>query len=105
MAVGAAAGAPASSEQTATIRLTNTSPLTLRGTAFKARERVTLTVQLQSAKVRRVRKLTTGPLGGFTARFSTLIGVDRCEVIATAVGARGSRAMFKAPLAQCKPGP
>src|SRR5688500_20213229 len=85
LAIVAATGAPASSEATATLRLTNTYPLTLRGTAFKPRERVTLTVHVQSTNQRRIRRLTTGPLGGFVARFPTLMGVDRCEVVATAV--------------------
>jgi hypothetical protein len=103
LTVASAAGAPAASESSSTLRLTKTSPVTLRGVAFKPRERVTLTVLVDSTNTRRVRKLTTGPAGGFTASFPTLLGVDRCEISATAVGARGSRATLKTPQPQCRP--
>jgi hypothetical protein len=104
LAAGATAGA-GDSAQRAALRLTSTNPITLRGVAFKPRERVTLTLQLRSTSNRRTRKLTAGRLGGFTTSFTTLLGVDRCEVMATAVGARGSRATFKLPQAQCRPRP
>lgn len=102
LTVAAAAGAPAASESRATLRVTSTDPVALRGTAFKARERVTLTVRLGSGE-RRVRRLTAGALGGFTARFSTLTALDRCEIVATATGNRGSRAALTFPQAQCRP--
>jgi hypothetical protein len=103
LAAGATASTPSATDTKAYLRLTSTYPLTVRGTAFKPRERVTLSVQVLSTNQRRVRKLTTGPLGGFTTRFPTLMGVDRCEVVATAVGNRGSRAELKTPQAQCRP--
>lgn len=106
LTIGSAAGAPAASEQTTpTLRVTHTYPLTLRGAAFKAREQVTLTVKVETMNARRVRKLTTGRLGGFTTSFPTLLGIDRCDVTATAVGNRGSRATLKTPQLQCRPRP
>lgn len=105
LAAGGAGGASGSTERSAAIRLTTTYPLTISGVAFKPRERVTLTVQVRSTDERRVRKLTAGRLGGFTTSFPTLLGVDRCDVLATAVGARGSRATFKLLQAQCRPRP
>jgi hypothetical protein len=103
LAAGAASGAPVSTEQSAALRLTNTYPVTLRGVAFKPRERITLTVHVASTNERRARKVTAGRLGGFTTRFATLVGLDRCDITATAVGARGSRATFKTPQRQCRP--
>jgi hypothetical protein len=105
LAAGAASGAPASSEAAAALRVTSTYPLTVRGVAFKARERVTLTVLVASTKERRVRKVTAGRLGGFTTTFTAVLVDDRCEITATAVGARGSRATFKVPQRQCRPRP
>jgi hypothetical protein len=105
LAAGAAWAAPASREATAALRVTSTYPLTVRGAAFKPRERVTLTVVVTASKERRVRKVTAGRLGGFTTTFTTLIVDDRCEITATAVGARGSRATFKVPQRQCRPRP
>lgn len=103
LAAGPGAAAATRADSKAALRLTSTSPVTLRGSAFKPGERVTLTVRETAASGRRVRKVTAGRLGGFVARFPALLGADRCEVVATAVGNRGSRATLKTPQALCRP--
>jgi hypothetical protein len=76
------------------LRLTDRSPLTVRGDHFKKQERVILTVTWRADKVRHV---VTALRGTFTARF-TDVSLSRCagaSVVAT--GNRGSRAVLERP--------
>jgi hypothetical protein len=87
------------------LRLVDASPITVRGTNFKAKELVRITfVQGTTKRTRRVR----ATIGG---RFSTSAGedvrLDRCGdlLLVTALGGRGSRASLKYPLPDCPPAP
>jgi len=88
-----------------TLRLVDASPLTVRGTNFKAKELVRVTfVQGTTRKTTRARATIRG-------RFSSSAGedvrLDRCGdlLLVTAVGGRGSRASLKYPLPDCPPAP
>jgi hypothetical protein len=75
---------------------TRTPTLVVRGTGFHARERVTVTL---GTVVERVRAT---PLGVFTV--NTGVALSRCEgIIVRAVGAAGSKALFKLPQPACMP--
>jgi hypothetical protein len=65
-------------------------PLTVRGSSFKARERVTVRLDgLRSA----VQRLRATPKGGFVVAFSS-VPIVRCHPLTVrALGAAGSRAM------------
>jgi hypothetical protein len=82
----------------ATVRVVDDSPFTVVGSAFRPRERVTLTVD---AKTRATRTLTTSALGRFRTTFT--VTVDHCAGYAvSAVGAKGSRATLKVT-GECAP--
>jgi hypothetical protein len=89
----------------ATLRVTDSSPLTVRGTSFKARERVRVSFTLETRTVVRRVRATAG--GRFTASAGEDVRVDRCGdfFLVVAVGNRGSRASLKAPLPDCPPSP
>jgi hypothetical protein len=86
------------SKKKATLRLSDTAPLVLRGANFMPSERVRVTV---SAEVRRSKQVTASRAGVFVVRFD--FAFDRCSAgaIARAVGARGSQAALKLPLPAC----
>ena len=73
-----------------TVALTANDPLRLRGTRFKAQERVRVTVDDGSGAVRKT--ATAGATGAFVVTFA---GVDSCSLTVTAVGDRGSRTSFQ----------
>ena len=74
------------------LRLADASPLTLKGTHFRARERVRITVSASETQTRVVR---TARNGSFTAQFPDLV-ISRCSGFAVlAVGASGDRASMK----------
>lgn len=89
-----------------TLRVVDTTPLTVRGSAFGAREKVVVTVREEGRTVAR-RSLRSGTAGGFVAAF-TAIAVHRCswsDVIITARSARGAVAKAKLPQPLCPPAP
>ncbi len=94
----AAVSAPGANERVPALRLVDKSPITLRGSAFKARERVTVTATDGTARV--VRVVRAGSSGTFAVTFPKL-RFDPCELEARASGARGSRAWFKLPERMC----
>jgi hypothetical protein len=83
----------------ASLRLVKPAPLTVRGTNFKRRETVVVTL---SAGRRIVRRVVASAAGGFVVRFR-YSAVGRCSSFTIqAVGLRGSRAVLKrAPLLGC----
>jgi hypothetical protein len=79
------------SGQKATLKLTGSAPLALRGANFRSRERVRVTL---SGKVSRTKHVTASAGGAFVVRFQ--FTHDRCSAaIVRAVGAQGSRAALK----------
>jgi hypothetical protein len=95
-------GAAVGARPAAHLRLVDRAPLTVRGTHFRARELVRVTVVADGVTRRSVRSSRDG---SFTVRFAAL-SVGRCgEVSAQAVGARGERASLKVLQPQdCAPG-
>jgi hypothetical protein len=84
-------GAVASSN-TAHIGFASIAPVSVRGTGFKARERVAVTV---SAKVTKKKTVTASSRGAFRATFSGF-SIARCQAYAVrAKGNRGSIAFAK----------
>jgi hypothetical protein len=74
------------------LRLLDATPLTLKGTHFRARERVRITVTTSETQTRTVR---TARDGSFTTQFAD-VPLTRCSGLAVqAVGARGDRASLK----------
>jgi hypothetical protein len=81
------------------LRLTDGAPLTIRGTHFRAGERVRVTaISLGSA----TRRTSAGPGGSFVMRLA--IKYNRCSGLTViARGNKGSRAAIKRPAMDCKP--
>ena len=85
----------------ARVSLADRSPLTVKGTSFKAHERVLVTV---TAGTKFVRRVTATQTGAFVARFaSTATLKNDCGVSTQilAVGNRGSVAGVKIPGKEC----
>lgn len=75
------------------------SPLTVRGYSFKARERVTVTLDGGRRGTQRVQATLRGT---FTASFK-LVPKIRCQTLTIrAVGSRGSRAFRQLPSPDCR---
>jgi hypothetical protein len=93
-----------SSERAASLRLADTTPLTVDGARFLARESVALRATVDGARyTRRVRATQTGR---FTATFAAITVADRCssDVLVRAIGAKGSEAGLElGPQPQCPP--
>jgi hypothetical protein len=85
VAAGSASGA------TPTIRTSDDNPLVVRGSGFKAGEKVR--VWLVLTRARRYRDVLAGSGGGFTVRFT--VTPPQCPLVRslTATGSKGSRAM------------
>jgi hypothetical protein len=80
-----------------TLRLTDASPVVLRGSGFEARERVRVSVY---AGERAAKRATAGLRGGFVVRFD--VDASLCAGFsAVAVGSKSSRASFKRPPGMC----
>jgi hypothetical protein len=96
-AAGVGAGA---STRTASLRLVDNDPLTLRGFAFQPGERVRVTVWSERRWERRLR---AGPAGAFRVVFQQVHFGDPCttDFHATAVGGEGSIARLKRPQRLC----
>jgi hypothetical protein len=100
-----AAGAVHAKKPPAQLQVTKLAPLAVRGSFFRVRERVRLTVVNRDQE--RTRTLRASRVGSFTASFDTVY-VHPCsnELSVTAVGALGSRASAKVPPpADCPPPP
>jgi hypothetical protein len=86
------AGALASSTRKAHIAVRSTSPVSIQGTGFKARERVVVTVMAKSTRTKAVRA-TTG--GAFAVTFPS-VSIGYCQEYAIrAKGNRGSTAIIR----------
>jgi hypothetical protein len=74
------------------LRILDASPVTLKGTHFRPRERVRITATAADTQTKTAR---TSAAGSFTAQFPDLV-VNRCSGLAVqALGARGDRASTK----------
>lgn len=93
------AGGASSGTATPSLRLVDSSPLTVKGVAFKARERVRVTATLESGTLRAV--VRASRRGVFTVTFEEI--AVRCGFTVRAVGAGGSRASLKLPQPACPP--
>lgn len=83
------------------LSLVDTAPLTVKGSRFKAGERVKLVVSGSASLSRIVR---AGPGGGFAVVFKAAF--DRCDpLLIRATGARGSRATIDLTQVACAPAP
>ncbi len=80
------------------IRITNVSPLTLRGTGFAAHERVRVTVSAETSASRRI---LTGSRGGFVARFPTITFRYCTASMIRAVGSTGDKAVLRIAAPEC----
>jgi hypothetical protein len=100
LAVPAVAAGP-----TPTLRLVSNEPLVVRGTHFRAHERVVVTVRLDAAK--RSKRIRSTALGTFRVSFDTPMAFDPCveSLRVSAVGGRGSDAVLKLPQRACPPAP
>ena len=84
------------------VRVSDTSPFTVRGSHFAPRERVRVTV---SAKVSATRTVVATGRGGFFVRFANL-DVGWCPTYSvSAIGAKGSRAAIRLGVRECPPPP
>ena len=82
----------------ARVRIVTLSPLVVRGTGFKSRERIRVTATQGG-----VRHVVSTARGGFRATFAA--PVDRCMGLTVAAfGARGDHAALKLPQPACPPG-
>jgi hypothetical protein len=94
LAAGVAAGATPNGPKATTapsLRLVTLTPLTLRGTGFRARERVRVTLTIRTRAQRST--LKAGARGAFTYRPATFVVVDPCRgtIVVTAVGISSAR--------------
>jgi len=99
------AGAVHAKKRSAQLQVTKLTPLEVRGSFFRARERVRLTVSYSDDQ--RSRVIRASRVGSFAATFQTLY-LERCggAVIVSAVGVRGSRARTQlTPPSVCPPPP
>jgi|SRR2546425_3094486 len=99
LAAGSASARPAALAQ---VRVVTLKPLTVRGVHFTRGERVRVSASTGSAT--RVRRVLTGPTGGFTVAFADL-PYDRCSTRLTvvAVGAHGEHAFARLAQRECPP--
>jgi hypothetical protein len=100
----AGAGRPDdASTRAASLRLTDTTPLTVAGARFLARESVVVRATLDGERL--TRRTRASRAGTFTVSFSG-VAVDRCnsDLFVRAIGTRGSEAVAKVgPQPQCAP--
>jgi hypothetical protein len=89
---------PATSGQGARLRLMTQTPVTLRGTGFKAGEHVRVVTRFPGMATKGV---TAGSAGSFTVRFTGSAGTRCTGFSVTATGDRGSRASFTRLPEQC----
>ena len=81
------------------LRLVTVRPLEVRGSNFKAKERVKVTLYARTEKVRRT---TATEAGSFTTSFGA-VPLSHCDgFLIRAVGSQGSVATTKIPRPACK---
>jgi|SRR5215211_2987000 len=84
------------------IRVSDTSPFTVRGSHFAPLERVRVTV---SAKAGATRTVVANGRGGFFVRFANL-DLGWCPIYSvSAIGGKGSRAAIRLGVRECPPPP
>ncbi len=98
VAAGVLCGPATSGQTRAQLRLMTSSPVTLRGTGFKAGEHVRVVGRLPGMTTKRV---TASSAGSFTVRFTGPAGTRCTGFSATATGDRGSRASYTRMPEQC----
>lgn len=98
LALAAAAGAGTTK---ATLRVVDTTPLTIRGAGFHAEQSVRVSVT-QAGRLLLRRSVRSGRLGGFTAVLATP-AAHRCggDIAITARDASGRLALAKLPRPDC----
>jgi hypothetical protein len=103
-AIAAPAAAVAQPANTPALHLLKREPVSVRGRSFHAAERVKVRLSVQTTGTKRLRLVTAGPAGGFTAVFQN-VGVGRCTAFSVvAIGNEGSSARLKIlPLPSCLP--
>jgi hypothetical protein len=82
----------------ARVRVTDTSPATVRGAGFVPGERVRVTVDARTTVTRRV---LAGPAGGFVARFQTVTLSWCTAYVVRAVGSTGDTAIIRVLAPEC----
>jgi hypothetical protein len=97
LAVALAAVGNAATEQQPRLRLLDSAPLVVRGSAFRSHELVRVVYRAQATWRRSV---TANDGGTFTVRFPVALQVCPPASLA-ATGARGSRAALKLPPTMC----
>jgi hypothetical protein len=104
VAVAGAGRADGASTRTATLRVADTTPVTVTGSRFLAREAVVVRATIDGNRL--VRRMRASALGRFTTTFTGHDVTDRCnsDLFVRAIGARGSEAVVKiGPQPQCPP--
>jgi hypothetical protein len=104
VALAGVGGADGASTRTATLRLADTTPVTVAGARFLAREAVVVRATVNGNRL--TRRTRASAAGRFTTTFTGHEVRDRCnsDLRVTATGARGSEAVLKiGPLPQCAP--
>jgi hypothetical protein len=97
-------GSAASVAAQPSIRPASIDPLRVRGVHFETHERVRV-IAVVGAE-RRSRTTNANDAGGFIVDLGRTYQSDRCNssLFVRAVGSSGSRATFKLPLLECRPG-
>lgn len=87
-----AACASAAAVGPARIQIASLAPLTVGGSGFQPRERVTIRVRVGEARSKRM--ATAGSGGRFRVAFSPFLAADLCrgDLLVVALGSKGSRA-------------
>ena len=85
--------------QSAHLRISHVSPLTAKGTGFKAREFVKVTLQMGHLK--KAHGAQAAANGTFSVKWAG-ISIQNCNWSITAVGGRGSRAALHSNPATCQ---
>jgi hypothetical protein len=85
-----------------TLRLVDSTPIVLRGSHFRAHERVL--VRLTVSELERARNVRANAAGSFTVTYAS-VSFDRCsaDFSAVATGRSGSRASVKLAQLACPP--
>ncbi len=99
--VMAPAAISSSTQARARVSIVDESPLVVRGTGFKAGERVTVSVSHAKTLFRRV--AFAGSSGVLVARWTRAMPTTCGSTTITAFGSRGTRAVFKTVANECAP--
>ena len=95
----AVAASSAGASSRATLRLADSGPVVLRGAGFAAGEHVRVSVVAGTEHA--AKRMTARSTGRFTVRFASL-SAGACEAFgATAIGDKGSRAIYKRAPGMC----